>query len=166
MPEDPFDLLGLPARFELEPAELERHYLARASALTLAPGGDTPESAGGWAALNDARTALADPETRANLLLARRGGPRPDQEKSLPPDFLAEMMEVRESVEAALAGGAPEEIERWRSWARHRRRDIISDLAQAFTLLPPVAGAGALKDIRVKLNAWRYVERLVEQLEA
>jgi curved DNA-binding protein CbpA len=167
MPPDPFDLLSIPARFDLDPAELERRYLAAVSALhpDLASPGDTQAPARS-AALNDARAILTDPERRATVLLTRLGGPRPDQEKALPPDFLSEIMEVRQSVEAALASGRPEETERWRTWARQRRREFIGWASAAFAALPQSPDAGVLRDIRRRLNAWRYIERLIEQLEA
>ena len=162
MPEDPFDLLGLPARYEIDPAELDRHYLDRAGALDPASAGDAGTT---WATLNDARSALADPEKRANLLLARLGGPRPDEEKSLPPAFLADMMEVRENVEAALATGLPADRDLWRTWAAKRRRELIAQLTADFASLPPHPGPAPLRQIRITLNSWRYIERLVEQLE-
>lgn len=167
MPQDPFDLLGVPARFDLDPAELERRYLGAASALhpdVASP--EDPEAAARSAALNDARAILTDPERRATALLTRLGGPLPNEEKSLPPDFLAEIMEVRESVEAALASGRPDQTDRWRTWARQRRREFVAWASAAFAALGQSPDAGALRDIRRRLNAWRYIERLVEQLEA
>lgn len=165
MPTDPFDLLGLPARFPIESAELERHYLAKAAELNSLPSPDDPQAAERWAMLNDARTALADPEHRACALLARLGGPPAEKDKSLPPEFLAEMMEVRESVEAAVSSGRPEDLAHWRSWASQRRRRLIAEVTRLFAELGPDPQGAPLRQIRVTLNAWRYIERLVEQLE-
>lgn len=103
-----------------------------------------------------------DPERRAEALLSLLGGS--DRKKALPPGLLMEMMEARESAESALAAGDRAGVERWRAWAEERRGEHIGRVG---SLLAEAAGGsdGALDRVRVELNAWRYVERMLEQLE-
>ncbi|MCL4743081.1 MAG: DnaJ domain-containing protein [Phycisphaerales bacterium] len=159
---DPFDALGLPARFELDEGTIRRAYLARVGAVH-------PDAAGGEGAeasnLNEARATLSDPEQRANALLDRLGGPSKEADRSLPDGFLARMMAVREEVEADLASGGAEARARWEAWAVEQRREHERRVGAMFAGLADGASADALRAIRTELNAWRYVERLIEQLD-
>lgn len=164
---DAFDILGLPLAFDLDRAAIERAFLSRAIAAHPDLAGE--ESADGSLAskLNDAKRLLLDPEARANLLLARLGGPTASQEKSLPPTLLAEFMEAREGVDAAVAAADEAELGRWKGWAKLGRDAVIADcrrlIDQAISGSPD---ARLLRDIRVKLNAWRSYERMIEQMDA
>ncbi len=159
---DPFETLGLPARFDLNEGTIRRAYLARVGAVH-------PDAAGGEgeqaSALNEARAILSDPERRANALLARLGGPTRESDRSLPDGFLAGMMAVREEVESDLAMGGDEARRRWEAWARDRRSEYERRAAEAFAGLGDPPAAAGLRAIRSELNAWRYVERLIEQLD-
>lgn len=161
-PADPFGALGLEPKFTLTSAEIERAYLARAGSLH-------PDRASGDAAaastLNLARQTLKDPMARAEALLARLGGPAPSQDKSLPEGFLAEILDVREQLESALASADPAQRARWETWAEDRRRTHIAAITRHFDDHAR-AGAAALKPIRLELNVWRYTERVLEQLGA
>ncbi len=165
MERDAFRVLGLEPRFDLSREDIERRYLALVAAHhpDAAPGAGADDS--GSARLNDARAALLDPERRAGALLAALGGPPPDQDKSLPPEFLAEMLEVREQVDEALASGDPARVHEWHSRARDRRARMIEDVGAAFAALTAPPAPAALAGIRRGLNAWRYIERMIEQIE-
>lgn len=121
------------------------------------------------AALNQARRILSDPERRADALLMRLGGPPKERERGLPDGFLVEFMEVREAVESAI--GATDEGERsaarrkWESWGEERRRRAIEEVASVFERLEGPPSPEPLRQIRIRLNAWRYIERLLEQLD-
>jgi len=160
---DAFDLLGLEARFDLTPEQVRAAYLARAGAVhpDAGSGGEEDQAA----ALNAAKTAVSDPETRANLVLARMGGPSGDVSRSLPDGFLLTMMEAREGLEAAASRRDTAEIERWRGWAE-RERD--GHIARVGALLEAARGSrptgAGLSAVRQELNAWRYIERMLEQI--
>lgn len=165
--EDPFDALGIPADFETDPAAVERAYLARAASIHPDLADPDPlvqaDAARRSARLNAARATLLDPERRAVALLARLAGAAAD--RSLPDGFLAQMMRTREQIEEDLAADPNEAGPRWRAWAADRRRERIGrvrDLFRAHSRRPDPA---TLADIRRELNAWRYVERLAEQLD-
>lgn len=157
MPTDAFDMLGLEPRFDLNAADLQRAFLAlSASAHPDRAGGDEVRAA----ALNAARQALADPEQRANALLARLGGPAKEADRSLPEGFLAAMMDARERLEDARARGDAGAVDGWLAWAEERRSGHVRAVGALFAACPVDTAA-----VRRELNAWRYIERMIEQIE-
>lgn len=165
MSRDPYEVFGFEKRYALARQVVERRYLELSAALhpDLATG--SPEAATASAELNDARAALLDPERRANALLAALGGAPASAEKSLPPSFLMEMMEIREAVEAAVSGGNPVDRSRWVVWACEQRRLLENQVGRLFEAAGDPASESSRAAIRIKLNEWRYIERLAEQLE-
>ena len=157
---DPFDVLQLPPRFDLADAAIEQAYFTKVAAVhpDLAVDDAALEQS---AALNDAKAALLDPEQRANALLARLGGPSKEQDKSLPPTFLMEVMEAREGLQAAHDTNDAAELARWKDWAAAERTANSAKVAELFKQGTPAN----LRAIRTTLNAWRYIERMIEQLE-
>lgn len=117
------------------------------------------------AALNRAKDQLLDAESRANVLLELLGGPTKEQDKALPPDFLMEMMETREEIESAMGSKDPVQIARWTAWAHEQREALSREVGEMFERLGAAPGRDELRAIRVRLNVWRYIERLVEQLQ-
>ena len=75
-----------------------------------------------------------------------------------------EMMEVRGEIEDAIASGGDAERARWEAWADEQRAEFVQDVTARFA-----AADGSqpepLAAIRTRLNAWRYIERLIEQLD-
>lgn len=159
--QNPFSILALPPGFDLDEAALRRAYLAKVA--TIHPdlvGEDAAQAAS--AELNHARNLLSNPESRADILLRLNGGPAKETDKSLPPGFLMEMMETRETIESALASGNPADRTQWTTWGHQQRATYIQEIAKLFaTPITPQS----LQQIRTTLNAWRYIERLIEQLD-
>lgn len=154
---DPFLILGLPRRFDLDEAALRRAYLARVAAIH--PDLTTEDAAQSASAeLNQARELLGNPESRADVLLKLLGGPAKEADKSLPVGFLMDIMETREALDAALASKDASELERLNAWAHAQRQNYTEAVAAAF------ADAN-LKNVRTTLNAWRYIERMIEQMD-
>lgn len=151
---DPFAILGLPRRFDVSDAVIRRSFLAKARSTHPDAGGDQDVGA----ELTKARDTLLNPETRADALLLLLGGPAKDAEKSLPPGFLLEIMETREALDAALASKSTPELERLKAWALSERQNYMQTVSAAFA-------AGDLKNLRTTLNAWRYIERMLEQMD-
>lgn len=160
---DPFALLGLPRAFSDSKADLQRAWLARTARLHPDRPDAPPDAAEQLARLNEAQATLDDPERRANSLLALLGGPAKEQDKSLPPGFLQKMLEIREQMEADLAADSSAR-DRWERWAREQRDSSIERVGQLFNAVSSAADPAALKAIRTELNAWRYIERMIEQL--
>lgn len=169
--DDPFTMLGLPARFDLSPGEVQSAYLARAAALhpdrALDPMAQA-DATGESARLNQARATLADDEQRANALLALLGGRAKEQDKSLPPGFLTEIMDVRQQMEEAMASGDAAKRAEMGAWAANQRMQYVDRLGATFgefTHAEPARKAAILTEARMHLNAWRYIERMIEQLD-
>lgn len=170
---DPFLVLGLERTFDLDESRIRRAYLARAAMMhpdTLegALDGDADASS---AALNEAKRTLEDPERRANALLVLLGGASAEGDRTLAPGFLMEVMELRERVEEALGSGDASARARVGREAGEAREAYIRRVGALFRGLGELDGVGgdergaALRAIRVELNAWRYIERLIEQLD-
>ena len=97
-----YERLGLPGRFAVDPAALERAYLERSREVHpdyhVASGGRDETAS---AALNEAYTTLRDPFRRAEYLLQLGDAPPVVVPQS--PAFLMQAMELRERLEDADA---------------------------------------------------------------
>jgi len=92
-------------------------------------------------------------------LLLRLGGPAREEEKGLPDGFLMEIMALREGLEAAQASG--EGVGEYREKAEAERARRMERVRELFGEEDP-----NLRSVRIELNAWRYLERMIEQAEA
>ena len=163
---DPYERLGLPRRFSVDTAELERQYLMRS--LEAHPDFHTasaPEAQANAeaesAAINEAYTTLKDPFRRGEALMALLGGPGAAEQKEMPPVFLMEMLELREQIEQAI-GPAKAKIE---TELVERENAIFAGIAKSFeNCEPPPADAALLKGIRRELNAAKYLRGLLRDL--
>ena len=165
--QDHFDRLGLPRRFALDAAELERQYLARSRAVhpdyhAAGSSADLAASLELSAAVNEAYNTLRDPFLRAEYLLALEGGSGASEQKQMPPAFLAEMLDAREEIE--LAKGKPAEVARLEGEFRGRHDGLMREVASAFAA-DPLDAAARLK-IRGLLNAAKYVRGLLRDLHS
>ncbi len=160
---DPFALLGLPRTFDLDPAAIRRAHLAAVTRLHPDAADEEPDES---AELNRAKQVLMDPERRADALLRLLGGPSKEADKTLPGGggYLMQMMQTREEIESA---STDEARQTWRTWAAELRAEYIQRVSELFSRAThsTTPDPAVLKEIRVQLNAWRYVERMVEQLD-
>jgi DnaJ-domain-containing protein 1 len=160
---NPFTSLGLRQVYQLTYAEIERAYLTKiAQAHPDYAGEDCSVDA---AALNEARKCLLDAEKRAGALLTILGGHSAAEDKTLPDGFLMEMMQRREEIEDDLAGGGDQSRIAWQQWAADERAGYESILTSLFTAFDEGGNKETLEQCRATLNAWRYIERLIEQLD-
>ncbi|HZW08577.1 MAG TPA: iron-sulfur cluster co-chaperone HscB C-terminal domain-containing protein [Phycisphaerales bacterium] len=167
---DAFEILGFRPRFDLDPAAVQRAYLSAVALCHPDLAGDDPDRAADAArraaALNGAKAVLLDPEARARALLERLAVPAAGDERELPQGFLAEILETRMAAEEARAAADRESILRLRAWAASERERYSRRIAELFDEL----GRGGAdrseraRDIRRELNAWRYIERMIEQV--
>ena len=170
---DFFSRLGLPRRFSLDAAELERHYLARSRAVhpDYHVGGATADLAASLelsAAVNEAYNTVRDPFTRADYLLGLEGGPTAAEQKQMPSAFLAEMLEARERIEDARnANNACESrLAELHDEFASRYDGLLADVAKDFAKLDDANRAKLLVEIRSLLNAAKYVRGLIRDLNA
>lgn len=162
---DHFDRLGLPRRFALDAAAVEREYLARSRELhpdyhRLGSSAEQAASTELSAGLNEAYTTLKEPFKRAEYLLRLEGGPSASELKDVPPEFLEEMLDLRMEI-AGLTPDAPAATAMEKQLAG--RRDAL--LAQVGALLDGTSPT-RLTDARRLLNATKYVQNLVRDLRA
>lgn len=165
MSTDAFDLLGLQPAYGIDETSLRRAFLRKAAEHhpdVRVEGGEDAEDA--TAALTAARAALADPLQRAEVLLGRLGGPGKEREKTLPEGFLVYIMGVREDVEADVAAGGEGARAKWQEWGRAKRGEHEQTVLGLFERHSQTGDQAVLSEIRRELNAWRYIERLLEQL--
>ena len=163
--EDPFDLLGVEPVFELNVASVRsrvRRRIASRHPDRISDPLEQAEAVREIARLNEALAVLANDERRANLLLERMGGPSASEDRSLPPAFLHRMLEVREDMEQAVSSGDPAEHERVQEWATAERTRLRAAVGDLLSRLDDDASLAA--EIRLQLNEWRYIERMIEQL--
>lgn len=164
MSDDPFAIFDLPRRFTFDEQALRQRFL-KASAEQHPDRFPDPiqqaEAVEQMSRLTDAYRTLSDPEARARALL-RLSGVEDDKDKdSLPPDLLMEVMEVRETMESAIASGDDDELARLRQWANQQRDEHLQQLG---TLLDTELTAAKAPEVRLQLNALRYMERMLEQM--
>lgn len=167
--QDPFQTLGQPARFDLDEADLHAKFIHASS--THHPDRHTDpvaqaEAAEQAAEINRAYAILSDPERRADALLTLLGGPAKDEDKSLPPALLMDMMETREQLEEAVADNNKKELERLRGWASDQRHAHLTKIAELFEGEESTLPESKAKSIRLELNALRYIQRMLEQMPA
>jgi len=173
-----FERLGLPRRFGLDAAEVERNYLARSRELhpdyhQLSSTAEQRASMELTAALNEAYTTLRQPFRRAEYLLALHGGPSAAEHKAMEPAFLEEMLELRMEIEEIRISGSPDSPARV-SMARQlseRSEALHKDLVAVFARLESLPDGNVERkqlQVRVRqvLNAAKYVEGLLRDLRA
>jgi molecular chaperone HscB len=172
---DHFHRLGLPRRFVVDAGELERAYLARSRAVhpdyhLAGSAADLGASLELSAAVNEAYNTLRDPFARAEHLLALEGGPGASEQKQMPPEFLAEMLEAREEIEQARAG-CPDDAAVLEAAFGARFDAIMGEVGALFAKSQPLPPddperVNLRRQIRGLLNAARYVRGLLRDLHA
>lgn len=172
--QDCFHRLGLPRRFVLDAAELERAYLAHSRAVhpdyhLTGASAALNASLELSAAVNEAYNTLRDPFVRAEHLLTLEGGPSASEQKQMPPAFLAEMLDAREEIEQARGNEA--KTERLASTFAERYDKLMGEVAGLFQQREGLPGndpnrANLLGRIRGLLNAAKYVRGLIRDLHA
>ena len=160
---DAFGLLGLPAQFDLDPQVIEAAFFERTKELhpdrfANAPANERVAALSRSRALNDAYATLKKPVSRAEYLLARAGITIGDNER-MNPEFLMEVLELREELAVARAGKHTAEVERLAAAMTARR---VSTLAE----LPSLFERNDLFGIKERVMLLRYVDRYLEECDA
>lgn len=167
---DPWSVLGLAPDFDIDAAALRKRLL-RASRLVHPDFHGAEPAARALAELHSARLngaheILADEARRADALLALLGGPDEGAVREMPREFLVEVLEWNEALEEARAAqGWSDAVARLRDELAARR---AAELAAVRALLvpPPAAGSPDLAVVRSRLNAVRYLDRALGDIEA
>jgi molecular chaperone HscB len=160
-----FERLGLPRRFSLDETLLEREYLARGRSVHpdfFQTAGDLEQRASQElsAALNESYGVLRDPFRRADYLLQLEGGPTAAEFKEMPKAFLEEMLGLRMEIEELKENADQAGLESIEKQLVDRLDQTRHDIACLFE--PPAR----LKEIRQSLNASKYLQGLIRDLQA
>ncbi|MBK7876788.1 MAG: hypothetical protein IPJ77_13770 [Planctomycetes bacterium] len=170
----PFEILALPLGYSIDRAELKKR-LSRFGRLvhpdffaTRSPEAlERAEFAS--ARLNAAHATLADDAARAEWLVRYLGGPDAESERELPRAFLIEVLEWNEELEQLAAGanapGAAARLDALASNLAARRAENLAAIQRLLVPLP-ARGSPALSRVRQELNALRYLDRALDELEA
>ena len=162
---DHFSLLSLQRRFDLDEAELQRTYKRLMAECHPDRFGQSSEAeraaaADRAAAITDAYSVLCRPYQRATHLLELLGAPLTEEDGTsggaalLGPEFLMEVMELREELEARPA--APRLLE-LRDQNRGEAERLGAGLAAAFA-------AAELDEARQLAAQLQYVQRVADEI--
>ena len=165
-----FAILGLSPSFHLTPEVLASAYRRLARKIHPDRFIDRSETlraaaTAGIAALNQAYRTLLEPVTRAEYLLTLAGGPGAADFRSVDPALLAEMMSMREELDAVRAEGqlaAPANLVARVLQLRTRDLDRIGSIASRIDS----ADDHDRQSLRLLLNGMRYYDNLLAELTA
>lgn len=171
---DPFDLLGVEPRFDLEKAFIEGRQRELSKVLhpdrfSNSPAGERRAALGKAMSVNEAARLLKDPVQRGHALLARlqRNGAATASlgDVRVSPSLLMEVMDWREELAGALTRQDKATVERIAQVARERRTVLLSQLQGGFEELAKEGGEPALvQTVAQGLAALKYLERLSEEV--
>ena len=172
---DPFATLGLPRRYEIDDAQLEANYRELQRALH-------PDRHAGASAsqrrmsvlkaveVNDAYRALKDDLRRAEALCALYdGGHGPVGGEPEDPEFLMEMLELREALAEAKEHNHGERVRDLREQVEALQGQARAELAGAFAALPEHgegAPDGALAAVHRAIGRLKYFRRFLDEVDA
>ncbi len=169
---DPFALFGLPERFEIDRAELERRYLAMSRELhpdrhVNASPRERLLSVERTTNLNEAYKTLRDDFRRAEHLLLCRGIDTTEQNEdhraTVDGQLLMEVLELREALAQACASSDAVKINELAVDVRGRTDRAWTELRALFQKLD--AGDPApLRSIATGMTSLRYYRRFLEEV--
>jgi molecular chaperone HscB len=163
---DPFAMLGLPPRFDLDKQSIEARFRERSRELhpdkfANAPAAERAQALVKARALNDAYQVVRRPQRRAEALLERAGLSIGDHEK-LDPAFLMEILELREELAEARVAGKVDDVRRLCAAMQSRQRALEAELAPLFA----AGDAESLAAAKRHLITLRYVVRYLDECDA
>jgi DnaJ-domain-containing protein 1 len=168
---DPFQILGLPARFDLDPKELEEQHrlkslIAHPDRLRGRGASERRQALSLAMNINEAHRTLRDPIARALALLEVRGHLRAElPEKPLDPEYLMLTLERRERLRDAR-------LEKNEQQVSELVRAVLAEKARALDALhetfnvPGQLSEAALGKVDRALSELRYAERFLDEAEA
>jgi molecular chaperone HscB len=158
-----FDLFGLPPAFAVEADALERSYReiqSRVHPDRFAHAGDAERRASlQWATrVNEAYRTLKDPVQRAKHLLELNGVDVAfETNTAMPADFLAQQMELRESLEEAKSAASLDEMRRT---LLAQKSILEKQIAEAIDARKDYAGAAQL------VRKLQFLDKLDSEIDA
>lgn len=169
---DPFATLGLAARYDLDPAELESHYRELQKALHPDKHAGAPASQRRMTLLkavevNEAYRTLRDDIKRAEALLVLHGGATlAGQREAADPDLLMEVMELRETLSDAKSRRDASEIKRLAERVDGLRLAVRAELSAAFAALSGAPVPAQLARLQASVSRLKYYQRFLDEVSA
>ena len=160
-----FELLGLPASFAVDSAQLERRYRDLQSQVhpdRFAAASEAERRVAMQFATraNEAYRTLRDPVGRARYLLSLKGYDTGEESNTaMPPDFLMQQMEWREATGEARAAGDTAALESLRAELADSRAEMLGMLARALDGDRNYDAACSL------VRKLRFLEKLDEEID-
>jgi molecular chaperone HscB len=158
-----FDLFGLSPIYSIEGEALERSYREIQSKVhpdRFAHAGDAERRASlQWTTrVNEAYRTLKDPVQRARHLLELHGVDVAfETNTAMPPEFLMQQMELRESLEVAKT---PASLDEMRKRLRQNKTELQKQIAEALDTRKDYAGAAGL------VRKLQFLDRLDEEIDS
>ena len=163
---DPFELLGVEKRFDLDLAKTEKQHRELSRALhpdryAQASASERRAVLEKAASVNEAWRIVRDPIRRAEALFELRGVPVGETNEPKPaPDFLMEVLDEREALSEARAKKDLERVSAIGEKMTARKNATEAKLAAGF------AGDGDLKPLVPLLGELRFYRRFLEEVSA
>ena len=161
----PFELFGLPPAFSIDADALERAYReiqSRVHPDRFAHAGDAERRASlQWTTrVNEAYRALKSPVQRASHILAQHGiDVAFETNTAMPQQFLMQQMELRESLEAAIAAKSHDQMTKIQKGLEADKASLVKQLAQRIDGDKDYAGASGL------VRELQFLERLEAEID-
>jgi molecular chaperone HscB len=168
---DPFATLGLPRRYQLDLRQLETNYRELQRVLH-------PDRHGSAAAsqrrmnllkaveVNEAYRALKNQVTRAEALLALYAADATPELGQEDPEFLMEVLELREALSEAHAAGNAAAVRAMADRALAAKLSIDAELGSAFETLSHGVSTAGLTSARKLLGRLKYFHRFLDEVSA
>ena len=169
---DPFELLGIPRRFDVDLAALEKTHRELSRALhpdkfASASASERRAALEKAASVNEAWRVVREPIRRAEALFALAGvAVGEDREPKASPMFLMEMLEEREALADARGAKDLAKVEKLGGAMRERAKGAEAKLAAGFAAhatKPDEAALGALLPL---LGELRFYRRFLDEVSA
>jgi molecular chaperone HscB len=162
-----FELLGLPARYDIDVSEVRRKYFELMRDIhpdrLAADGGEVQQTSMRVSAqINEAYQVLLDPVQRAEYLLELAGGKAAADDKQVPQEVLVDTLELREEIDEARATEDRAALDKLRRQIQDRFEAALEEIGSLTRDLP---GTDEMRQrLRGKLNAIRYYRKMFEML--
>jgi molecular chaperone HscB len=168
---DPFATLGLPRRYQLDARQLETNYRELQRVLHPDRHGSAPASQRRMNLLkavevNEAYRALKNEVTRAEALLALYAAGAPSEAGQEDPEFLMEVLELREELSEAHAAGDVAAVRAMADRALGAKRTTQAELGSAFDTLSQGVSTAELTGARRLLGRLKYFHRFLDEVSA
>ena len=169
---DPFTLLGIPASFDLDVAQIEARWRELSRAVhpdkhMAGSAADRRQAVSHAMDLNAAFRVVKDPIKRAEALLTIAGITTGEKGQEPAPDMelLMSVMQLRGDLAAARAAGDVPAIEQAIGEVKALERQALADTGAALAVLGTSPGGDATAAVK-QVGKLRYYRRFLEEAQA